>query len=102
MDRSPSDAVLESTANAARAVREHYELMYRLARRCAEELRCAQFQGLPRMGPGNAGPHARLARLINSFAWANRSLFDAAKAVVEAEELPDDGRGDAIVFEVLL
>lgn len=102
MDRNPAEAVLVAASDSARGVREHYELMLRLAKKCAEELRCTQFQGLPKMGPGAAGPHARLARLINSFAWANRSLFNAAKDLVVAEDLPDDGRGDGIVFEVLL
>lgn len=92
-------SVIEREAFDARGAREHYELMLGLARKAAEELRHAQFEGLPRMAPMSAGPHARIARLINTFAWANRSLFNAAKTVVALEDLPDE---NDTVFEVLL
>lgn len=102
MKREPEEGVLSRSESDDAGLREHYTLMLGLARKAAEELRQAQFDGLPKMAPGMAGPHARLARLINSFAWANRALFNAAKALVEAEDLPGDGVGDGIIYEVML
>lgn len=93
----------------ARLARQHYELVLGVTRKAHKELRGALDRGLPMRANYPSGglpvnvelPHARMARLINAFAWANRSLFNAAGAVCEAEDI-EDGVDDEIVFEVPL
>lgn len=98
MKREPEDGVLSNAEQDTNGVREHYDLVLVMARKTAEELRAAQFEGLPRMSPSTAGAHARLSGLINAFAWANRALFNAARAV-EAMQGEDD---ESLTDEVLL
>ncbi len=76
--------------------RDHYELMLQLTRRAARELSECLDLGVPRRGSSFA------RRLANSYAWASVSLARAAAELVRLEKLPDDGRAEGIIHEVLL
>lgn len=102
MNREPDIGVLSTAEDpSGKGVREHYDLMLAITKKAAEELRAKLFEGVPHMQPQNPSAryaHAKTARLINAFAWANRCLWLAAQTVQEIEHLSDD----ELVSEVLL
>ena len=99
----------ELTYSAMR-MRSHYDLMVVTTTKARDELRSRLQKGLraiePLPGGGYDGlvalDHRDVCRLVNAYAWANRCLYNAAMAVCDVEELPDDGIAEGIVWEVTL
>jgi hypothetical protein len=108
---SPTEREL---TDSAMRMRSHYNLMVSTATRARDELRAQLSKGLPPMVPVKmyeSGPsydgmvclqHVAVYRLVNAYAWANRVLWNAAQAVCDCEELPDDGIAEGIVWELTL
>ena len=97
-------AMAQSTA----AVREHYDCMLGIARKARQELLTALHEGVPRLAPLPSGgmdgavKMAATYRLIHSYAWANRALFNAAADLCAIENIPDDGVAEGLLWEVQL
>ena len=107
---SPSEE--SEAACGSPRLRSHYDLMVVTATRARDELKAALRKGLPALVPvqihADGLPsydgmvslqHRELCRAINAYAWASRVLWNAAQAVCDCEELPDDGIAQGIVWE---
>ena len=109
---SPSEES-EASCSSPR-LRSHYDLMVVTTTRARDELKAALRKGLPALVPVqmyDSGPaydgmvslqHHDICRLVNAYAWSSRVLWNAAQAVCDCEELPDDGAGEGIVWELPL
>lgn len=82
---------------ASGKARRHYIEVHEVARRARDELmRVIGDEDIPRP------PRAVVVRLIQAFSWASRTLWLAAQAVCDVEDLPEEGRDEGIVWEVRL
>lgn len=95
----------------ARLAREHYTMMLAVTKKARKELAAALALGLPPLtayksaaavAPAVAACHAAVTRHANAFAWASRSLWNAAAALCIAEGLEDEGAEAGIVWECKL